>query len=149
MPTDLWAGQLFAGSMTSGAAHHYEHGFDYVTPEERTRAARRLSIRSVFSHIVPDYGRLLTRGLRGIMEDVARQRCPRRRRAPTAANTPFSTRWMSSSGVIGLRRTPRGALQRGRRPATLTARVGRMAVNLRQVPWDAHLRKRSSPSGCS
>lgn len=77
MPTDLWEGQLFAGSMTiEDPRVHCERGFpDYTTAEERIRAAERgLTIRSVFGHIVPDYARLLERGLGGIMEDAAMQR---------------------------------------------------------------------------
>ena len=77
MPTDLWEGQLFAGSMTLEAPRvHYEHGFpDYTTEEERVRAAEKgLSIRSVFGHIVPDYPHLLAVGLRGIMAEAEAQR---------------------------------------------------------------------------
>ncbi|MBN1458806.1 MAG: hypothetical protein JXA57_04670 [Armatimonadetes bacterium] len=69
MPTDLWEGQLFTGSMTlEDPRLHAEWGFpDYVTDEERAQAAARgLSIRSVFGHIVPDYPKLLSRGLRDI-----------------------------------------------------------------------------------
>jgi hypothetical protein len=42
MPTDLWAGQLFAGSMTLEEPRvHAEWGFpDYVTDDERADAAR-------------------------------------------------------------------------------------------------------------
>jgi formate C-acetyltransferase len=77
MPTDLWTGQLFAGSMTLEEPRvHAEWGFpDYVTDEERAEAARRgLSIRSVFGHIVPDYPRLLGEGFCGILEQVDAER---------------------------------------------------------------------------
>ncbi|MBC7235148.1 MAG: hypothetical protein H5T69_04860 [Chloroflexi bacterium] len=77
MPTELWAGQLFAGSMTLESPRiHYERGFpDYVTEEERERAAERgLTIGSVFGHIVPDYPKLLRLGLTGIMAEVEAQR---------------------------------------------------------------------------
>jgi formate C-acetyltransferase len=73
MPTDLWRGQLFAGSMTLESPRvHAEWGFpDYVTEAERTRAAQRgLSIHSVFGHIVPDYPSLLSKGLRKIRADA-------------------------------------------------------------------------------
>jgi pyruvate-formate lyase len=76
MPADLWEGQLFAGSMTLEEPRvHAEWGFpDYVTDEERERAARRgLSIHSVFGHIVPDYPKLLRVGLRGIREEAEAQ----------------------------------------------------------------------------
>jgi pyruvate-formate lyase len=77
MPVDLWPGQLFAGSMTlEDPRIHYERGFpDYVTDDERRHAAEQgLSIGSVFGHIVPDYPRLLRKGLRGILADARAQR---------------------------------------------------------------------------
>jgi pyruvate-formate lyase len=77
MPTDLWRGQLFAGSMTLEEPRiHAEWGFpDYATEQERERAAARgMSIWSVFGHIVPDYPRLLEKGLRGIKEEAEAER---------------------------------------------------------------------------
>jgi formate C-acetyltransferase len=77
MPTDLWEDQLFAGSMTLEEPRiHAEWGFpDYTTDVEKAEAARRgLSIHSVFGHIVPDYPRLLSKGLRGILMEVEDQR---------------------------------------------------------------------------
>jgi formate C-acetyltransferase len=77
MPTDLWAGQLFAGSMTLESPRlHAERGFpDYTTAAEREQAAARgLGIGSVFGHIVPDYPSLLTKGLAGIRRDAQAQR---------------------------------------------------------------------------
>jgi pyruvate-formate lyase len=77
MPTDLWEGQLFAGSMTMEEPRvHAEKGFpDYVTDEERQAAAdHRLGILSVFGHIVPDYATLLAKGLRGIQTEAEAQR---------------------------------------------------------------------------
>jgi formate C-acetyltransferase len=77
MPTDLWADQLYAGSMTlEDPRLHAEKGFpEYTTDVERVAAAeRRLSPSSVFGHIVPDYPRLLSLGLRGIREKVEAQR---------------------------------------------------------------------------
>ena len=73
---DLWAGQLFAGSMTLEDPHlHLERSFpDYVTDEERqTAAAHGLSIRTVFGHIVPDYAALVTKGLTGIRAEAEAQ----------------------------------------------------------------------------
>jgi formate C-acetyltransferase len=73
MPTDLWRGQLFAGSMTLEQPRtHAEWGFpDYTTAEEKDAAAERgLSTHSVFGHVVPDYPRLLTKGLRGIRAEA-------------------------------------------------------------------------------
>ncbi len=77
MPTDLWEGQVFAGSMTlEDPRLHAEGGFpDYATDEEREEAAKKgLSIRSVFGHIVPDYPRLLRIGLKGIRAEAKAQR---------------------------------------------------------------------------
>lgn len=77
MSTDLWEGQLFAGSMTSEHPRlHMEQGFpDYVTNSEREAAREKgLSINAVFGHIVPNYERLLRKGLRGILADVEAQR---------------------------------------------------------------------------
>jgi choline trimethylamine-lyase len=77
MPTDLWDGQLFAGSMTlENPRIHAEWGFpDYVTDEERNKASKKgVSIHSVFGHIVPDYPKLLSKGLLGIIADVNDQR---------------------------------------------------------------------------
>lgn len=77
MPTDLWDGQLFAGSMTlEDPRLHAERGFPvYLTDEERGRAAQRgLGPNSVFGHIVPDYPKMLTVGLGGIRSEAERQR---------------------------------------------------------------------------
>ena len=77
LPTDLWDGQLLAGSMTLEHPRvHFERGFpDYTTPEESARAAEDgLTISSVFGHIVPDYPRLLSLGLRGIQSQAREQR---------------------------------------------------------------------------
>jgi formate C-acetyltransferase len=76
MPTDLWKGQLFAGSMTLESPRlHAEWAFpDYTTASERAEAARkRLGIHSVFGHIVPDYPTLLSRGLRWVRADARAQ----------------------------------------------------------------------------
>jgi len=77
MPTDLWNGQLLAGSMALEAPRvHAERGFpDYTTETECADAAERgLSIRSIFGHIVPNYPTLLAKGLRGIRTDTEAQR---------------------------------------------------------------------------
>jgi len=73
MPTDLWRGQLFAGSMTLEEPRlHAEWGFpDYTTEAETEAAAKRgVSIWSVFGHIVPDYPKLLAVGLTGIRAEA-------------------------------------------------------------------------------
>jgi pyruvate-formate lyase len=76
MPTDLWAGQLLAGSMTLERPRvHAERGFpDYLTDEEKADAKRRGLGTGCFGHIVPDYPRLLAKGLRGIRADAVAQR---------------------------------------------------------------------------
>jgi formate C-acetyltransferase len=77
MPSDLWAGQLLAGSMTLEEPRvHAEWGFpEYATEVERTAAAERgVSVRSVFGHIVPDYGKLLAVGLKGIRAEADAQK---------------------------------------------------------------------------
>jgi pyruvate-formate lyase len=77
MHTNLWRGQLIAGSMTLESPRiHCEWGFPrYVTDAEREEAAGRgLGPYSVFGHVVPDYPRLLSGGLRGILSDVEAQR---------------------------------------------------------------------------
>ncbi len=77
MPTELWEGQLFAGSMTLEEPRvHAEWGFpNYITEDEKARAAARgLSIHNVFGHIVPDYPSLLVKGLRGIRAEAGAQR---------------------------------------------------------------------------
>ncbi|MFH1086301.1 MAG: pyruvate formate lyase family protein [Chloroflexota bacterium] len=86
MPTDVWGGQLFCGSLTlENPRTHYEPGKafrggsggfpDYTTAEERAQAAQfGLTISSVFGHIVPDYPRLLRKGLSGILAHARAQR---------------------------------------------------------------------------
>lgn len=76
MPVDLRDGQLLAGSLTLESPRlHCEGGFpDYTTETEREAAKTQgLSIRSVFGHIVPDYGKLLAVGLQGIQAEARAQ----------------------------------------------------------------------------
>ncbi len=76
MPTDLWAGQLFAGSMTLEHPRlHCEKGFpDYLTENEWADAkAKGLGI-GCFGHIVPDYPKLLRMGLDGIKSEAQTER---------------------------------------------------------------------------
>ncbi|MGD0111718.1 MAG: pyruvate formate lyase family protein, partial [Armatimonadota bacterium] len=87
MPSDLWAGQLFAGSMTLEEPRvHAEWGFpDYTTEAERAAAAERgVSIRSVFGHIVPDYAKLLGVGLKGIGAEAEAQKAAAKSEAESA-----------------------------------------------------------------
>jgi len=75
MPTDLWNGQLMAGSMTlEDPRVHAEWSFPrYISEEERDEARKRGASTGVFGHIVPDYPRLLTRGLLEIRSDTEAQ----------------------------------------------------------------------------
>lgn len=88
MPTDLWEGQLFAGSMTlENPRMHAERGFpNYTTEADREEAKRHgVSPQGCFGHIVPDYPRLLTKGLLGIRAHAEAQKDG----AQTAAEMAF------------------------------------------------------------
>lgn len=77
MPSDLWDGQLMAGSMTLEEPRlHAEWGFpDYTTEAERAEGRKHgVGIHSVFGHIVPDYPRLLNNGLSGILANAEAER---------------------------------------------------------------------------
>ena len=137
MPTDLWRGQLFAGSMTLESPRvHAEWGFpDYVTEAERTRAALRgLSIHSVFGHIVPDYPSLLSKGLRGT-------------RAQAEAELPNATNDDEMAFLRSVMVAVDGVMEYADRlagecdaeaasapDAGRAAQLRQMAANLRQVP---------------
>ncbi len=138
MPSDLWKGQLFAGSMTLESPRvHAEWGFpDYLTDREREQAARRgLSIRSVFGHIVPDYERLLRKGLCGIRADAEAQLGGADRRETAFLNSVIIAvdAVMDYAARLALR-CEREA-QCCPRPER-AAELQRMAANLRQAPAD-------------
>lgn len=137
MPTELWRGQLFAGSMTlEDPRVHAEWGFpDYVTDAEREAAAAKgLSIHSVFGHVVPDYPTLLAKGLRGIRADAEAQR-------PFAA-TPQETAFLDSVAIaldavmdFAARLAGRCEAEAHAEPdAGRAAELRQMAANLRQAP---------------
>ena len=143
LSTDLWSGQLIAGSHAlENPRLHYEirrpggSGFpDYTTGEERAQAARKgLTIASIFGHIVPDYPRLLARGLRGIMADAEAQR--------HNCQSPDETTFLDSVQI-----TLQGVIDYATRLAnrcehevascsspTRAAELHQMAANLRQSP---------------
>jgi formate C-acetyltransferase len=146
MPTDLWDGQLIAGSMTLEEPRlHAEWDFpDYVTPEERAEAAKKgLGIRSVFGHVVPNYPRLIAKGLRGIRADASAQR--------PLAQTPDETA-MLDSVVISLdavadfaerlasrcaqeaRKLTTGRMRRRAAVQVRAAELLQMAADLREAP---------------
>ena len=137
MPSDLWDGHLIAGSMTLEAPRvHAEWGFpDYVTDAEREAAAARgLSIRSVFGHIVPDYPRLLAKGLNGIRADAEAQR--------PLAQSPDEFAFLDSvvialDAVMGYawRLADRCDAEAGRQADPIRAgELRQMTANLRQAP---------------
>jgi len=137
MPTDLWEGQLFSGSMTLERPRiHAEWGFpDYTTEAERAEAVSRgLSIYSVFGHIVPDYPRLLAKGLRGIRAEAEAQH-------PSAQTG--EERAFLDSAIIALeavmdyaeRLAARCVAEAKKQSDTAHAgELEQMAANLRQVP---------------
>jgi len=137
MPTDLWDGQLFAGSMTLEEPRvHAEWGFpDYTTESERAEAAKKgLSIQSVFGHIVPDYSRLLEKGLLGIRAEAEAKRSEARNAQETA---------FLDSVIIALDAVMAYAARLAERcraeaekatDARRVAELRQMAANLAQVP---------------
>jgi formate C-acetyltransferase len=74
MPIAIREEELFAGTMVIPGDPPMKVGGsfpNYATEEERAAAAKQgLSIHSVFGHIVPDYWRLLEKGLGGIRRDA-------------------------------------------------------------------------------
>ncbi|MBM3497064.1 MAG: hypothetical protein FJX74_00175 [Armatimonadetes bacterium] len=126
IPTGLWEGQLIAGSMTLEMPRlHAEWGFpDYVTEGEREAAAERgLSIHSVFGHIVPDYPKLLAKGLRGIQAEAEGQRAQ--------AESPDETAFLDAVGIA-----LQAVVDFAERVAAEceTRGLPQMAEDLRQVP---------------
>lgn len=114
---------------------HAEWGFpEYATKaEQQTAADQGLSIRSVFGHIVPDYPRLLRKGLGGIRADAQTERG----RAQSAAELTFlDSVVVAIDGVVEYAarlavRCERAADQAG---AERAAELRAMAANLRQAP---------------
>jgi formate C-acetyltransferase len=137
MPTDLWAGQLIAGSMTLESPRvHAERGFpDYLTDAERSAAAERgLSIHSVFGHVVPDYPKLLAEGLSGIRNDAEVQRL----NAAGAGETAFlDSVQIAIDAVIDFASRLADRCEHEARAESDTRRaweLSQMAANLRRVP---------------
>ncbi len=136
MPTDLWRGQLFAGSMTLEEPRvHAEWGFpEYVTEDERARGAERGHGTWCFGHIVPDYPRLLTLGLLGIRERAEAERA----RVKDAGESAFlDSVGIAIDGVIAYagRLAERCNVEAAACPdAGRAAELRRMAGDLRMVP---------------
>ncbi len=136
MPTDLWRGQLFAGSMTLEEPRvHAEWGFpDYVTDAERESASGRgLSIHSVFGHVVPDYPTLLAKGLSGLLADAETQRPG----AQSAAEVAFLDSVVIALGGVTAfaeRLAQRCETEAAAAAPERAAELRQMAANLRQAP---------------
>ncbi|MBN1640683.1 MAG: hypothetical protein JXA09_05565 [Anaerolineae bacterium] len=137
MPTELWADQLYAGSMTLESPRvHAEKGFPvYTTEAERAAAAaRNLSPHAVFGHIVPDYPALLGKGLRGIRAEAEAQRA----RAQNADEIAFlDSVCVAVDGVMHYaQRLSDRCRAEGRAEANeqRAEELFQMAENLRQVP---------------
>ncbi|MHC4251182.1 MAG: pyruvate formate lyase family protein [Planctomycetota bacterium] len=136
MPTDIWAGQLIAGSMTLEEPRlHAEWGFpEYLTDSEKAMAREQGLGTGCFGHIVPDYPRLLAKGLAGIRDDVEGQRA--------WAATPEETAFLDSVTVAldGVMAFAGRLAERCDAEAASEAdparadELRRMAANLRQVP---------------
>ena len=136
MPTDHWQGQLIAGSMTFEEPRiHAERGFPaYNTEEELAEAKRRGIPTSPFGHIVPDYPKLLKRGLNGILADVGGQRLY----AQTAEETAFlDSVVVALEAVMAYAERVADRLDADAEAATdvsVAIELRQMAENLRQVP---------------
>ncbi len=136
MPTDVWKGQLFAGSMTLEEPRvHAEWGFpDYVTDAERESASGRgLSIHSVFGHVVPDYPTLLAKGLSGLLADAETQRPG----AQSAAEVAFLDSVVIALGGVTAfaeRLAQRCEAEAAAAAPERAAELRQMAANLRQAP---------------
>jgi choline trimethylamine-lyase len=136
MPTDLWAGQLLAGSMTLEEPRlHCEWGFpEYLTEDEREDGARRGLSTGCFGHIVPDYPTLLKLGLRGIQAEARKQyrHCRTERE-----NTFLDSVIIATDGVIDFASRLADRCQSDaavEADSDRAAELLRMADNLRQVP---------------
>jgi formate C-acetyltransferase len=135
MPTDLWGGQLFAGSMTLEEPRvHAERGFpEYTTKQEREDGAKIGANTGCFGHIVPDYPRLLAKGLGGIRADAEARRA--------FARTPEEHAFLDSVAIaldavmsFAERLAQRCEAEAERAAAERATELRQMAANLRQVP---------------
>ena len=136
MPVDLWAGQLFAGSMTLEEPRiHAEWGFpEYTSDAERAAAAEKGLGTGCFGHIVPDYPRLLSKGLRGIIAEAEGERP----RAETPAEEAFlDSVVVACEGVIAFAARLEAECERAaaaEKDQARRAELEAMAANLRQAP---------------
>ena len=137
MPTDLWDGQLMAGSMTlEDPRLHAEKGFPEYTTEAERAEARKLGVSpgSVFGHIVPDYPRLLEKGLTGILAHVEEQRSSAQN---DEENAFLDSVTIALEGVIGFAERLANRCEseaEAQQDAQRAAELRQMAANLRQSP---------------
>jgi len=136
MPTDLWDGQLFAGSMTLESPRvHAERQFpEYTTDAERAEGARHGYGIGCFGHIVPDYPRLLAKGLSGIRAEAEAQR-PNATDAQEMAFLDSAVIALDAVMAFSARLADRCEAEA--EACLNAARAGdlsQMAANLRQVP---------------
>ncbi|MBI2298592.1 MAG: hypothetical protein HYU66_06510 [Armatimonadetes bacterium] len=134
LPTDLWAGQLFAGSFAFEEPRlHTEWSFpDYLTDEEREEGRRRGLGIHCFGHIVPDYPRLLRDGLLGIRDHAARQLAG----ADEAGRAFLDSVTVAIDGVLcfAVRLAERCEADAASGPAERADELRGMAADLRVVP---------------
>ena len=137
MPTDLWDGQLIAGSMTlENPRVHAERGFPkYITDAEEQAAEKiGLSMWYVFGHIVPNYGKLLAKGLAGIRAEAEAKRV----NAKDAEEQAFlDSVIISLDAVMAYAARLAGHCENEARKQSDPARASElrtMAANLRQAP---------------
>jgi len=136
MPTDLWAGQLWAGSMTLAKPRlHAEWGFpQYLTEAERRTGQQRGLGTGCFGHIVPDYPGLLAKGLRGIRAEAEAQR-PSARNEAEIAFLDSVTIALDAVTAFAARLADRCDAEADRHADAARARELRhMAEDLRQAP---------------
>ncbi len=136
MPTDLWDGQLLAGSMTLETPRlHVERGFPaYTTEAERAEGKRRGYGTGCFGHIVPDYPALLTKGLSGIAAEAEAQRAGAADERELAFLDSVAIA-LDAVTAFAARLADRCAAEAAACPhAARTAELRQMAVNLQQVP---------------
>jgi len=136
MPTDLWDGQLLAGSMTLESPRlHAEHGFPrYLTEDEIHDGRAKGWNTGCFGHIVPDYPALLQRGLVTIRDEAQAQMAG----AETDAQLAFlRSVVIALDGVLDfasrLAAHCDGEAQ-GHSDSTRAAELRQMAADLRRVP---------------
>ncbi len=142
MPTDLWDGQLFAGCMTLEHPRvHAEQGFPEYTAGVKPPGCA--------GHIVPDYPRLLKKGLSGIIADAEAQRAN--------IQNPGEEAFLDSvvvalEGVIHFAERLADRCQSeadAQDDAERAEELRQMAANMRQVPAEpAQTFWQCNPSGC-